>query len=442
MGNNLEKNDISPNENNEYSVPNNIKYTKEKKSINEYNPNSKNSSTLSNKRKRSDDPNDEDNIEYKIRKIKDYIDEITDSKIIKEKVKIKEENEKLKIKMEKNENKFKIIEKFEQIKKQLKSFLKSSLYINTEIKDITSDNNNKDILIKNIKEIMNDYWIKNKKELKPLYQSLNSEYKKTVLKEIGNLENEVLSDYIKTSKTIILPNKKNIQNTKNNNHYIIDKNKTINKDEAKVKEKQQIDNNIVEKTSLNYIDNKNNEISNNNLNINTESLIEENEFNNYSYKCLTNNLNFIISKGTKQLIFTMELENNGKLPWPENKTILSTDLSISNIKIKEIVLEPLKPGLKSSINGIFTDTDKLEPGKYESYLIFKVDGKKYGNNILINIEVLKNDIKKEYKTVIGAFRNDYDITKDIASDTIIGEELYRNQTFEGTCDSLLKSLDK
>ena len=440
MGNNLENNKISPNKNNEDSDPNNIKYIKDKNNIID---NPKNSSSLSKKRKRSEDSNDEDNIEYKIRKIKDYIDEITDSKIIKEKVKIKEENEKLKIKMEKNENKFKIIEKFEQIKKQLKSFLKSSLYMNSEINDITLDNNNKDIVIKNIKEIMNDYWIKNKKELKPLYQSLNSEYKKTVLKEIGNLENEVLSDYIKTSKTIILPNKKNIQNTKNNNnHYIIDKNKTINKDETKVKEKQQIDNNIVEKTSLNYIDNKNNEISNNNLNINTESLIEENEFNNYSYKCLTNNLNFIISKGTKQLIFTMELENNGKLPWPENKTILSTDLSISNIKIKEIVLEPLKPGLKSSINGIFTDTDKLEPGKYESYLIFKVDGKKYGNNILINIEVLKNDIKKEYKTVIGAFRNDYDITKDIASDTIIGKELYRNQTFEGTCDSLLKSLDK
>ena len=426
MGNNLENNKISPNKNNEDSDPNNIKYIKDKNNIID---NPKNSSTLSKKRKRSEDSNDEDNIEYKIRKIKDYIDEITDSKITKNKSKLKEEKEKLKIKMEENENKLKTIEKFEIIKKQLNSFLKSSLYMKSEINDITLDNNNKDIVIKNIKEIMNNYWTKNKKELKPLYQSLNPEYKKTIIKEIGNLENEVLNDYIKTSKTIILPKNKNIENSKKSNDYIKNKNKTIDKDESKIKEKQEI-NSKVEKTSLNYIENKNNELSNNKLSINTNySQIKENEFNNYSYKCLTNNLNFIIGRGTKQLIFTMELKNNGKLPWPENKTILSTDLSISDINMKEIVLEPLKPGLKSSINVIFNDIEKLEPRKYESYLIFKVDGKKYGNNILITIEVLK-DIKKKYKTVIDNFKNHYDIPKVITSDSIVGKELYSNENFE------------
>ena len=255
------------------------------------------------------------------------------------------------------------------------------------------------------------------------------------------MENNVLIDYINNTNTKIIPNNKNIDNTINNNNYITNKNKNIDKDESKIKEKQQ-NNDTIEKSKLDYIDNKNNEINNNNLNdISTKSQIKDNEFNNYSYNCLTNNLDFIISKGTKQFIFTMELENNGKDTWPENKTTLSTDISISTITMKDIILEPLKPGLKTSINVIFNDIDMFQPGKYYSYLIFQVDGKKYGNKILVNIEVAtKNDIKVKYNDVIVAFRDDTDIPKNIASDTQIGIKLLHHKTFEGTCNTILESL--
>ena len=36
----------------------------------------------------------------------------------------------------------------------------------------------------------------------------------------------------------------------------------------------------------------------------------------YSYKCLTNNLDFAIQKGIKEGIFSIEIENNGALTCP------------------------------------------------------------------------------------------------------------------------------
>ena len=286
----------------------------------------------------------------------------------------------------------------------------------------------------------------NKKELKSVYHNLNPQYQKFVIKGLKVLQNDGLNDFLNTYTTIIIPNNKNIENKINNNNYIINQKNIIDKGETKDNKNQHIKQ-VVQKSSLNNLDDKNHEIKNN-LNYdnckNIKFQKKENDFNNYSFNSLTNNLNFMISKKTKQFSFTMELENNGKNTWPQNRTILSTDPSISNIQMKNIILEPLKPGFKSSINGIFTDIDKLKPGKYHSYLIFKVDGRKYGNNILINIEVLENDndIKKEYKSVIDNFRNDYDIPRNIVSDTVIIKELRHQKTFEDTYKSLSNKLNE
>ena len=441
MGNHLDENESFPNKNVDDSA---FKTNKNYKSINNINDNNshlKNPSFLKKKRVISMESNDEDNIIYDIIKINHNIEKITESQINKEKLKKKKQ-------IKENKNKLKSIEIFEQIKKKLKSYLQSSLYKNSEIQDINSDNKRKEIVNKNIKKLMDNYWEDNKEELEPIYQNLNPQNKKTIITELEELENDVISDYLNTYKTIIIPNTKNIENKRNNSDYRISQKKIINKDNNKYEKKENESKKMKEIVDKIYYTKKN-EINNNNLNNlnntqNIKSDIKENDNNSYSFKCLTNNLNFIISRKAKQFIFTMELENNGKKSWPKNKTILSTDLSISNIQMKDIVLEPLKPGLKSSINGIFTDTDKLELGIYYSYLVFKVDGKKYGNNIFINIIVLENeqDIKNEFKTVIKTLTNDYYIPKDIASYTIIGKKLFRYKTVEGVIENLNKSYDK
>ena len=98
-----------------------------------------------------------------------------------------------------------------------------------------------------IENIMDEYWNNNQSNLLPLYQSLNPNSKKSVKSEINALEIFYQKIYL---QTIILDN----TNTNNN----------INK-----------------------------------------------EFDQYSFKCLTNSLNYKILKGTKEVSFKIELENNG-----------------------------------------------------------------------------------------------------------------------------------
>ena len=69
--------------------------------------------------------------------------------------------------------------------------------------------------------------------------------------------------------------------------------------------------------------------------------------------------------------------------------------------------------------------DKYRPGKYNIHLDFMVDGKKYCESILINIEVTENINKVKHKTIIIAFRNYYD-------------SLDKHQNFENAEDTLFK----
>ena len=232
----------------------------------------------------------------------------------------------------------------------------------------------------------------------------------------------------------------------NENSEIIDENKNIDFKDSKSSYS------YIKSSKKNEEDNKNNntkEISkskkgktNNSINskIINESQREEKNINDYSFNCLTNDLDFIVTKGIKQIVFTLELENNGKLAWPKNKTILSADPSKSIIKMKEIVLEPLNPGEKTSVNMSFNDMDKLKPGNYCVFLEFKVNAKIARNNIVINIRVLKNDIKSEFGPVIKCFKDYYGLSKS-THDTFIGKELCRNKKFKKTIENISKSFD-
>jgi hypothetical protein len=107
----------------------------------------------------------------------------------------------------------------------------------------------------------------------------------------------------------------------------------------------------------------------------------------YSFRCLTNNLNYKIKKGTKEVLIKFILENNGKFTWPENGTFLLTNEAKSDFRIQEISLNPLEPGKKVSISITIINFDKFNLGLKKIYLVLNIKGKNYGYNIIINIEI-------------------------------------------------------
>ena len=107
----------------------------------------------------------------------------------------------------------------------------------------------------------------------------------------------------------------------------------------------------------------------------------------YSFRCLTNNLNYKIKKGTKEIIIDLEYENNGKLPWPENETFLLIDETKSAFVIQKLCLYPLRPGEKYLSYIHFNNLDKFKQGLYINHFVFNVKGKDFGNSIKFTIEI-------------------------------------------------------
>ena len=224
-------------------------------------------------------------------------------------------------------NELDILEKYKEIKNNFVDFLDSQIANFEEIDE------SKDA----IKNIMNDYWNNNQKNLLPLYQSLNPKSKKNVKNEISELEKL----YQKTHLQTIIIKKKKFEN----------------------------ENSLIDEESMN--ENKN----------------SKKKFDHYSFKCLTNNLNYRILKGTKEASFRIGLENDGYYPWPRNETFLLTDKTKSTIKSEKINLDPLNPKSIQLFDIKFKYLNKLEPGVYKNSLLFYAKGKSFGNHIIIYIEV-------------------------------------------------------
>ena len=283
------------------------------------------------------------------------------------KQKINEKNDENKIELEE-------LKKFEIIKKELDKKIKLQINKYLEIVDkIIEENQIED----KIKEILNNFWKENEENMEKIYGNLNPDTVNDIKTEVNGLEELYKKTYIQTT---ILPKNKdnNIQN-----------NLTENKNNT----------------------NNNNENKNNIKDINIKS--QNDKFDNYSFKCLTKELRLPVVEGYEDTAsINIELENNGTFPWKKNKTFLITDDTKSDIKTKKIILNPLNPNSKCSVKINYTKLNILKPGIYKNYLIFQVDGKNFGNNIIINIEV--NSISK---TVVKAYRNI--IPESAASDATI-----------------------
>ena len=312
------------------------------------------------------------------------------------------EKEELKKEIESKQKRLNYLEIYEKIKNEMNKEIQKSLI---EESKNNKFNNTKEEILKIIKKVTIIFYKKKEKSFNPQVKNMVKNDINNMLKQIKN-DDEVNFETISKSQYFVNNSKYTEFSNINldENIYLNNSSKSINKSEN-IKKSTQSQNEE-------YNTYKNSKI------------------NKYSIKLLTNNLNFAIQKGIKEGNFAIEIENNGSFPWPQNKAFLVIDNFKSNINIQNIELDPLNPGEKTSINILLNHMDKYRPGKYNIHLDFMVDGKKYCESILINIEVTENINKVKYKTIIRAFRNYYDFPTSIFPDTRVINALVIHNSFE------------
>ena len=154
----------------------------------------------------------------------------------------------------------------------------------------------------------------------------------------------------------------------------------------------------------------------------------------YSYEILSPDLRGIICyppKGVRELTFELVFRNNGKKDWPEN-TKLIIDRKNTNFltNFTEINLGFLGVGEEKKIKIYIDLVGKLEEQKYQFVLNFFVQNEVIKPKIYINFQVKDN--------TVSDFRNLYEISENIASNTFVKREIEKNNgDFPKTYNNIL-----
>ena len=154
----------------------------------------------------------------------------------------------------------------------------------------------------------------------------------------------------------------------------------------------------------------------------------------YSYEILSPDLRGIICyppKGVRELTFELVFKNNGKKDWPEN-TKLIIDRKNTNFltNFTEINLGFLGVGEEKKIKIYIDLVGKLEEKKYQFVLNFFVQNEVIKPKIYINFQVKDN--------TVSDFRNLYEISENIASNTFVKREIEKNNgDFPKTYNNIL-----
>lgn len=396
---------------------------------------------LSEKRERSKGSTKISQKTYKEKKISESqkqfmeVNEMSETQIGREKEELKKE-------IESKQKRLNYLEIYEKIKNEMNKEIQKSLI---EESKNNKFNNTKEEILKIIKKVTIIFYKKKEKSFNPQVKNMVKNDINNMLEQIKN-DDEVNFETISKSQYFV-NNSKNTEFSNINldeNIYLNNSSKSINKSEN-IKKSNKSKNEENNENIKNYKTNRSinsDGYNNRNNKRKEESDDEENnktivkntykntKINKYSYKCLTNNLNFALQKGIKEGNFLIEIENNGLFPWPKNKTFLVNDRFKSNINIQNIQLDPLNPHQKTSVNIFLSHMNQYNPGKYNIHLDFMVNGKKYDESILINIEVTENINKIKHKTIIKAIRDEYYFTKSDFSDTVIGNAIEKYKNFE------------
>ena len=286
-----------------------------------------------------------------------------------------------------------ILMKLEEIQQKLKVEIDEGIFDINKIKDKNELRKTIQTKIKN--SIIQD---KDVEKMKTIYQSLNPKVQESLQDNLKKFEDFLTEETV--LKTEITKNENENEKNKKIDSNNIKNSKELFKKNSNFNEiKSAINNNNIKNINDHKDDNLNNNNNintfNNNMKSNSVKMENNNltlkDFNNYSFKCLTQNLNFTMVKGTNEVIYKLVFENNGEFPWPKNKSILSTNKSNSNIKIQDILLDAVNPRCQYTFDIKFRNMNRLPVGKYYSYLDFIVDGKRYGNSILINVEIIESN---------------------------------------------------
>ena len=155
-------------------------------------------------------------------------------------------------------------------------------------------------------------------------------------------------------------------------------------------------------------DDKNNkkEEENNDNNINDEINKEEE---NYSFQCLDNNLYVQGKEGTEQLSIDITLENNGSTDWPKDNIFLRNNKNLSEISAEDIQIVSLKSGMVTKERIVFKYLQNFLPGKYNSYINLNINGKNYGNPIIITVEILEDEEERKINNLINKMRESFQL---------------------------------
>ena len=131
----------------------------------------------------------------------------------------------------------------------------------------------------------------------------------------------------------------------------------------------------------------------------------------YSFECLDKqNLKAQINFGEDELNMEILIKNNGKTVWPVNEAKLVFD-ERKNLVGKDIVLNPQKVNEEIKYNVYFKDLKPYPPGNYNAGLFFEVNGKKYGDDIDLNITIIEKKEENDYEKQINDFRNEYNLDR-------------------------------
>ena len=392
---------------------------------------------LSEKRLRTPESSDIPEKSYKENNISESqiefmkVNEMSETQIGREKEKLIKEKEAI-------QKKLNYLEIYEKLKNEMNKEIQKALIKESKNHKFNFD---KDKVFKIIKEVSLNFYKKKEKSLNPQVKSHIIKDTDNMLDKINNIDSLNLETVLTTQYFGT-----NVKNTENN-EINLDEDKDLNNSGKGISKSDGQNNNQKEKNDGKGGDSKTKKGSKSqkveNVILNDSIFFEnpkktivknpsqKSKIYEYSYKCLTNNLNFAIQKGMKKGIFSIEIENNGVLTWPQNKTFLEIDNSKSSIKnALNYPLSPLNSGEKTTLNILVNHMNKYKPSKQCIYLDFKVDGKKYGESILLNIEVTENINKIKFKSIIKAFRDDFDFTTSVFSDTAIGNALAEYQNFE------------
>ena len=207
----------------------------------------------------------------------------------------------------------------------------------------------------------------------------------------------------------------------NNNHINDDDFNLLNNNNQGINNKNN-NNNFIQIKNFNINNNKRNNADNNDF-----ELFQFGE--QYSFECLNEqNLQHEIEEGEDITNMEIIIKNNGINQWPINGAKLVSD-DQKNIKGEDIFLEPQKQNEEKKYIANFRDLKNYPAGNYNAGYYFEINGKKYGDDININLiikEKKPNNDDNDYQVIINEFRSDFSLDKNEYSDEKLLEVLKKN----------------